>query len=77
MAPKIDPAADIQGPIRRWRVFGPALARVTTMTMTDMKKATADVTVVSWMPTGYFRMCMAPPKIVRTERRMMVMWMTT
>jgi hypothetical protein len=48
MAPKIDPAAHIHGPISRLSVFPGelfALARVTIITMTEMKKAMAEVTV--------------------------------
>ncbi len=54
MAPKIAPAAAIHGPIRRVRVFPSvwfAPARVTIITMTDMKKAMAEVIVASCIPT--------------------------
>lgn len=54
MAPKIAPAAPIQGPTRRFSVYPSkfsALTRVTIITMTDMKKAIADVIVASCIPT--------------------------
>lgn len=54
MAPKIAPAAPIHGPIRSLSVCPSkfsALMSVIIITMTDMKKAMADVTVASCIPT--------------------------
>jgi len=54
MAPKIAPAAPIQGPIKRFSVCPSKfsmLTRVTIITITDIKKAMAEVIVASCIPT--------------------------
>lgn len=50
---------------------------VTMIAMTDMKKATVEVSVAIWIPTLYPRICIAPPKTVRSDTSIRVMGMAT